>query len=157
MAALTKRRHRQPTRILTRLVSFSGTPLEWPDPATWPAETRAWFNAVRGEYGPKDLFVFDGVTVAMLLMEDAYSGAAMLPVDETNWNLDYGYPILVFEHAFVEEYTRILTNAGYNLHFKVFPQKHQSSNEDRTNYRFARVVDISIGRRPELFKERERS
>jgi hypothetical protein len=137
-----------------RLVSFSGAALEWPDPSTWPAEARAWFNAVRGQYSPKDLFCFDQVTVAMFLMEDAYTGAALLAVDETNWNLDYGYPILVFEHAFVEEYTRILTNAGYNLHFKTFPQKRQISNEDRARFRFSRVIDISAGRTPNLFKER---
>jgi hypothetical protein len=128
--------------------------LEWPDPATWPAETRAWFNAVRQKYGPKDLFLFDQVTVAMFLMEDAYTGAALLPVDETNWNLDYGYPILVFEHAYVEEYARILTGAGYNLHFKTFPEKRQISNEDRARFHFSRVIDISAGRAPDLFKER---
>ncbi len=154
MAALSKRRRRQPTRILTRLVSFSGAPLEWPDPATWPAESRAWFNAVRGAYGPKDLFCFDQVTVAFFVMEDAYTGAALLPVDESNWNLDFGYPILVFEHSFVDEYTRILTSAGYTLHFKVFPQKRPISNEDREKFRFARVVDISVGRTPDLLKER---
>jgi len=154
MAALSKRRHKQPTRILTRLVSFSGAPLEWPDPATWPAESRAWFNAVRGQYGPKDLFVFDGGAVAWMMMEDAYTGAALLSVDESNWNLDFGYPILVFEHSFVEEYTRILTSAGYNLHVKTFPQKRPISNEDRARFRFSRVVDISVGRTPDLLKER---
>jgi hypothetical protein len=154
MAALSKRRRKQPARILTRLVSFSGTPLEWPDPATWPADSRAWFNAVRGQYGPKDLFVFDQVTVAFLVMEDAYTGAALLPVDELNWNLDFGYPILVFEHSFVEEYTHILTSAGYNLHFKSFPHRRPISREDRANFHFARVVDISIGRTLDLFKER---
>ena len=154
MAALPKRRRKQPIRILTRLVSFSGAPLEWPDPATWPADSRAWFKAVRGEYGPMDLFCFDQVTVAMFVMEDAYVVAALLPVDESNWNLDFGYPILVFEHSYVEEYTRILTSAGYNLHFKVYPQKRSVSNEDREKFRFARVVDISVGRMPDLFKER---
>jgi hypothetical protein len=154
MAALSKRRHKQPTRILTRLVSFSGAALEWPDPLTWPAEARAWFNAVRGTYGPKDIFCFDQITVAFFVMEDAYTGAALLPVNESNWDLDFGYPILVFAHSFLEEYSQILTSAGYNLHFKTFPQKRPISNEDRARFRFSRVVDISIGRTPDLFKER---
>lgn len=131
-----------------------------PDPRAWPQEMKERYREVirvaRGECDPLDVFIFQDAGGALMLLQDAVTGAAVLPVDESQWDISKGFPILSFSNSEVDSHSERLRRAGYRAHVIVAdevvrrgPAPHKSSTRSRggkRGRRYANVVSIAQAR-----------
>lgn len=139
-----------------------------PDSRTWPeAIKRQYREVVQAAYGesdPLDVFLFQDPVASWLFLQDAVTGAAILPVSEENWDVSKGFPILTFSNAEAEAHSERLSRAGYRVHVIVadavvgsVPEPRRSSQRKRAERparrRYPNVVSISMAR--DLLRGRE--
>jgi hypothetical protein len=130
-----------------------------PDPRTWPQKMKDQFREViriaHGECDPLYVFIFQDDRGSFMLLQDAVTGAAILPVDESNWHTSEGFPILSISNADVDSCSERLCQAGYRVHVIVADEvmrrrePRKSSGRKRSGRRVkqrSNVVSISEAR-----------
>lgn len=87
----------------------------FPDPRDWPAEAVWKFQQITGAHSVRELFIFDIGEVVVCLMQDAIAARSVLRAAPDEWSINEGFPTLVFGRWKIQEYTRQLEEAGYQV------------------------------------------
>jgi hypothetical protein len=78
-----------------------------------------------------------------MMLQDAVTAAALLPVGQDNWDVSRGYPMFVFGSENIDVYAQQLVNAGYTVRVLV-PEDHVRTKAPAR--RRGQVVSISVAR-----------
>jgi hypothetical protein len=112
-----------------------------PDPRLWPDYIRTWWREATGACSPLDIFIFDFGANACLYLQDAITAAATMEIDASEWHIDDGYPVFIFEAGKLPAIQRQLGSMGYNVRILV-PGERPPDSGKRTR---AKVLNIAIG------------
>ena len=124
-----------------RLPSMIGE-LPIPDPRTWPTEATARFRELTGPCGSLDVFIFVSGPAAAMYLHDSVAALGILDVDPSEWHTEGGYPAFQFAAKRISEYSRRLTQCGYNVRIVGMAGTQQSVGMEPR----AEIVEISSGR-----------
>jgi hypothetical protein len=115
-----------------------------PDPRLWPSSIRDWLRRVKGADARwNDVVIFDCGDCGALYLEDAIIAAQIIDANPAGWNVDEGFPCLVFDSALIGEYGRLLSARGYRVRVDGSEQQPKKATKRR---RCAKVIDITTAR-----------
>ena len=89
-----------------------------------------------------DVFIFKHGQFACLYLQDAITAAAVMDVDISEWHIERGYPVCVFDPGRIGEIQHQLGIVGYEVRV-LEPVEQQAQPRKRKR---ARVLNIAVGR-----------
>jgi hypothetical protein len=115
-----------------------------PDPRLWPNSIREWLRGVKGADARwNDVVIFDCGDCGALYLEDAIIAAQLVDANPAGWNVDEGFPCLVFDSSLIGECERLLSARGYRVRVDGSEQQPKKPAKRR---RRAKVIDIAAAR-----------
>lgn len=130
----------------------------FPDPEAWPAESVEQYRRATEPRALRDVFIFNYGDTAAMLMEDAVTALAALPVTRDSWATYQGFPVFLFDSLNVQGFTVLLEASGYRVWILERPaqQNPESAGGAVRGKKTAKGKVVSIARARHAFAGRRR-